>query len=185
MLSYHNTIAKFAQGFIGKPLLLSVVFIFVTTSLSCQSAVEVAQTQAASRASTGMTTIHFPQPWGDPVDPFNLIEQLEVRKAPNAAGEEFFFAALPDGDFDYAYEVDKIKPEPRYSQNSFAVNFSTASSVHVATREEWQNASRIATKPRYVFPLNPNDSSGEIEYKHRHYPKVGKYWGNGLLPPSG
>src|SRR5262249_20360194 len=87
--------------------------------------------------------------------------------------------------FDYAYEVDKTKPEPRYSQNSFAVNFSTASSVHVATREEWQNASRIATKPRYVFPLNPNDSSGEIEYKHRHYPKVGKYCGQGLLLPTG
>src|SRR5215470_13339198 len=124
MLSYHNTIAKFAQGFICKPLLVSVLFIFVTSSLSCQSAVQMAETQAASRPSTGMTTIHFPQPWGDPVDAFNLIEQLEVRKAPNATDEEFFFTALPDGDFDYAYEVDKTKPEPRYSQNSFAVNFS-------------------------------------------------------------
>src|SRR5262249_3052554 len=41
------------------------------------------------------------------------------------------------------------------------------------------------TKPRFAFSLGKDDSSGEIEYRHKRYPKTGKYWGSGRLSPSG
>jgi hypothetical protein len=129
-------------------------------------------------------TLHFPQSWLGDLESF-FIQQLEVRKLPNSSNGEFFFAALPNGDYDYAHEVDKRLPPPRYGETVFAVNFSNGLKVRSATKQEWESGSRIPTKPRLAFARGKDDSSGEIEYKQKHYAKVGKYWGRGMVSPGG
>ena len=114
---------------------------------------------------------------------FSFIEQIEVRKVPSSSNGEFFFGALPGGDHFYAHEVDKNLPKPRYGKNMFVVNFSGGPQARVATQQEWESGSRIATKPRLVVANSP--SSEEIEYRQKRYPKVGKYWDAGMLSPTG
>jgi len=113
------------------------------------------------------------------------IQQIEVRKTPNSAGDVFLFGALPDGDHLYAHEVDKNLPKPRYGKNMFAVNFSDGPRARVATQQEWESGSRIQAKPRTVSANSPDYASGEIVYRQKHYSKPGKYWGEGMLSPSG
>jgi len=113
------------------------------------------------------------------------VQQIEVRKIPNSSADEFFFAALPYGDFYYQQELYPDSPAPEYSQNSFAVSFTQGPKVRVATRQEWEGASRVSTKTRNLLHTGNDDSSGEIEYRGKKYPKVGKYWGPGLLSPGG
>jgi hypothetical protein len=76
-------------------------------------------------------------------------------------------------------------PKPRYGKNIFAVKFSNKLEARVATPQEWESGTRIATKPRRVFHIGQDYSSGEIEYRQKRYAKVGKNWGEGLLSPAG
>ncbi len=150
-----------------------------------QHIAQVTTTKAVVNSSTTITKLHFPQPWLDERDSATYIEQIEVRKLPNSPGDEFFFGALPDGDNFYANEVDKNLPKPRYGKNIFAVNFSTDPRARVATQQEWESGSRIRTKPRTIGSNSPDYASGEIEYRKKKYSKPGKYWGSGMLSPSG
>lgn len=151
---------------------------------SCQNVVQTTSVQDVSTSSLSTTTLHFPQSWLGELES-NFIQQLEVRKLPNSSAGEFLFAALPNGDYDYSYEVDERLPKPRYSENVFAVNFLNGLQVRSATKQEWQSGSRIPTKSRLAFARGNDDSSGEIEYKQKRYAKVGKFWGRGMLSPGG
>ena len=156
---------------------------FVSASLSCHM-VQLGDTQVVTTSSSAITKLHFPQPWLDPMEG-SFVEQIEVRKVPNAADDEFFFGALPYGDNNYAHEADKKMPEVKYGKNMFAVNFSNGARVRTATQQEWESGSRIRARPRLVFPKGQDDSSGEIEYKQQRYAKPGKYWGHSMLSPAG
>lgn len=166
-----------------KLLTLIVGLALVITSLSCHNVVQF--TEAVSKSSSETTKLHFPQPWLDERDSATYIEQIEVRRLPNSPAGEYLFAALPNGDNFYAYEVDKNLPKPRYGKNIFAVNFSGGPRARVATQQEWESGSRIRTRPRTVGANSPDYASGEIEYRRKHYSKPGKYWGSGMLSPSG
>ena len=158
----------------------------VTTFVACRSTAQVYGPASTQTLST--TKIHFPEPWSDATRdgfPLQSVQQIEVRKVPNSSAGEFFFAALPHGDFDYSYELYSDIPAPQYSQNSFAVSFTDSPRVRAATQQEWKDASRIVTKPRSLRYSGNDDSTGEIEYRGKKYPKVGKYWGSGLLSPGG
>jgi len=168
-----------------KQLIFIVAFTFVSASLSCQTVLQTANSQGMSTSSLPTTRLHFPQPWLDETEGFGPIQQIEVRKAPNSSDNEFFFGALRDGDNFYAHEVDRNMPKPRYGTNMFAVNFSAGLQVRTATQQEWESASRIPAKPRHIFPKGNDYSSGEIEYRQHRYAKVGKYWGNSSLSPTG
>lgn len=140
-----------------------------------------------------MAKLHFPKHWIDatrpnePIDdiPLSFIQQMEVRRVPKSDADEYFFAALPNGDNDYRHEVDARLPKPQYSLNFFAVKFSSPPEVRPATKEEWESGARVPTKQRYAFSQGKDDASGEIEYRHRHYAKTGKYWGGGSVSPTG
>ena len=155
---------------------------FLSWLLSCQSVAQMPEGRLISGQSLDMKKLRFPQSWYEEDDrPLSFILQLEVRKLPNSSDGEFFFAAVPHGDWDYSYELDPDKSKPKYSQNSFAVNFTAGPRVRVATRQEWESASRIVTKSRYAFSTN----EGEIEYRGKKFPKAGKYSGGGLVSPAG
>lgn len=156
---------------------LLALFVIVIATLSCQ--------QVISKSSTPTTKLHLPEPWLDEMESSRFIEQIEVRKTPNSPADEFLFGALPDGDYFYANEVDKNLPKPRYGKKMFAVNFSDGPRARVATRQEWESASRIATKPRSVYTNSPDYASGEIVYRQKRYSKPGKYWDASMLSPSG
>lgn len=166
-----------------KPLLITLGFAFVIAALSCKNVAQVATTEAMSQTPT--TKLHLPDRWLDESEGLDWIEQIEVRKLPNSSPDEFFFRALPDGDHFYAHEVDKNLPKPRYGKNVFAVSFASGLRVRAATEEEWQSGSRIRSKPRSVFYQGPDYAAGDIEYRRKVYSKVGKYWGGGMLSPSG
>lgn len=138
-----------------------------------------------SKSSHEIAKLHLPQPWLDPMEGANFIQQIEVRKAPNSPDGEFLFGALPNGDNFYTHEVEKKIPAPQYGTNVFAVSFSNGPRARTATQKEWESGSRIATKPRRIFPKGNDDTTGEIEYKQKRYAKAGKYWGDGLLSPTG
>jgi hypothetical protein len=174
----------------SRPLTILILeFTFLIASLSCQSAAQISQTAPVSGRSLGSTKLQFPQPWFEATELgselLSFVQQIEVRKVPNSSDGELFFAALPDGDNDYSHELYKDIPKPKYSQNAFAVNFAVGLRVRAATNQEWESASRVVTKPRRVFPKGRTDSSGDIEYRDKKFPKVGKYWGEGLLSPGG
>lgn len=156
----------------------------VTASLSCHVA-QLTTSGVVSQSGASTTKLHFPQPWLDEMELPNFIEQIEVRKLPNSPADEFFFGALPDGDYFYAHEVDKNRPKPRYGKNMFAVNFSAEPRARVATQQEWESGSRIPAKPRTVVANSPDYASGEIVYRQKRYSKPGKYWGAGMLSPNG
>lgn len=165
-------------------IIIIVGFACVIASLSCRNVAQVAGTEGVSTPQSAATKLHLPQSWLDEIEGVYSVQQIEVRKVPNAP-DEFFFGALPDGDNFYAHEVDKNLRKPRYGKNMFAVNFSAGARARVATQQEWESGSRIATQPRLVIHNRPDPSSGEIEYRQKRYPKVGKYWGEGLLSPTG
>jgi len=166
------------------PLLLVSGFALLIALSSCQNVVQTAKVQDVPGLSQQTTTLHFPQSWLGELES-NFIQQLEVRKLSNSTAGELFFAALPGGDYDYAFEVDKKMPKPTYGENMFAVNFSNGLQVRRVTKQEWESGSRLSTKSRLVFARSPDDSSGEIEYKQKRYAKAGKYWGHGMLSPGG
>ena len=167
---------------------LLIILICLITSLSCQSVVQISGAGYVSGQTLSTTKLHFPEPWSDAKRdgfPLSSVQQIEVRKVPNSSAREFFFAALPHGDDDYSYELYSDIPAPQYSQNSFAVSFTDRPRVRTATQQEWKGASRIVTKPRMLRYSGNDDSTGEIEYRGKKYPKVGKYWGEGWLSPGG
>lgn len=164
--------------------LWALTLVVIATS-SCQHVAQLTTTKVISNSSTTSTKLHFPQSWLDEMENPNFIQQIEVRKVPNSPRDEFFFGALPDGDYFYEHEVDKNRPKPRYGKNMFAVNFSNGPRARVATQQEWESGSRIAAKPRTVTANSPDYASGEIVYRQKRYPKPGKYWGAGMLSPSG
>ena len=148
----------------------------------------MARTVPASEHPQSEITLDLPQPWLDSTRPgleLSSVQQIEVRKLPNSSEDEFLFAALPNGDNDYSYELYTDMSKPQYSSNSFVVNLGGKTSARTATVQEWETASRIVTKPRMVFQRGRDDSSGEIELRGKKYQKVGKYWGQGLLSPRG
>jgi hypothetical protein len=163
-------------------ILLVVAVALVTASWSCQSSAQMAGTQVKFNYALGVSKVKFPEPL---VGPDDTLEQIEVRKIPNATAHEYLLRALPYGDYEYAYEVDKTRPAPKYGELAFVLNFTPGARVRVATQEEWDSGKRIPSKPRPEFSHGKDDSTGEIEYRQRSYPKTGKYWGRGLLSPSG
>src|SRR4030095_10189844 len=157
-------------------------------SLSCQSAAQMTKTVPASEQPQSEITLHLPEPWLDSTRPeleLSSVQQIVVRKLPNSSDDEFLFAALPNGDYDYSHELYKDIPKPQYSINSFVVNLAGKTSARTATVQEWESASRIVTKSRMVSQRGTDDSSGEIELRGKKYQKAGKYWGQGLLSPRG
>jgi hypothetical protein len=166
-----------------KPLIVIVAaFVIALGSWSCRRTAQVAATQVNFNSAVGVGKVKLPEPL---VDRSDTLEQIEIRKAPNGPVHEYLLRALPNGDNDYVYEVDKRIPAPQYGPIAFAVNFSPEAKARAATQEEWDNASRLQTKPRLAFSNGKNDETGEIEYRLRRYRKTGKYWGHGLLSPSG
>ena len=169
-----------------KSLIFILAAALALSSMSCQGFLRLrGNTQRVSTASTQATKLQFPEPWLEPPESVYWIQQIEVRQIANSSDGEFFFGALPDGDFHYAFEVDQKLPKPRYGKNKFAVNFSNGLQVRTATQQEWESGSRIATKSKQLFPKTNDDSSGEIEYRRKSYSKPGKYWGAALLSPTG
>jgi len=168
-----------------KLLTFIVGLALVIASSSCQHVAQLTRSQVVSKSGASTTKLHFPHPWLDEMESPYFIQQIEVRKLPNSPADEFFFGALPDGDYSYANEVDKNRPKPRYGKNMFAVNFSAEPRARVATQQEWESGSRIPAKPRTVVANSPNYASGEIVYRQKRYSKPGKYWDEGMLSPSG
>lgn len=159
-------------------------FALVIASLSCQNAAQVVNTEGVSASQATTTKAQLPQPWLGEFE-FNHIAHIEVRKVPNSSSDEFYFRALPDGDLYYAHEVDKKLRKPRYGKNIFAVNFSAGPQVRVATQQEWESGSRIPTKSRLAFLNDRGEFAGQIEYRRKHYPKVGQHFGGAMLSPTG
>ena len=163
-------------------------FFILISCLSCQSAAQTARLNRAAGRSLQVNNLQFPQQWLEQTSiglrPPDGIEDLEVRQVPNGRPTEFFFAALPNGAFDYNHELNPNIPPPQYSDNFFAVDFADGMKVRPVPRDEWSTGSRLYTEPRLVSP--PGDlTSGEIRYRGKTFPKVGKYWGTGLLSPHG
>src|SRR5215213_449582 len=166
--------------------LIILEFALASASVSCWSAAQVSKITSTAGQSVTTAKLRFPKRWseaGEPDRTLDYVEQMEVRKIPNSP--EFFFAALPDGDYDYQNELYTDKRKPHYSGNSFAVNFADKPQVRVATEGEWESGSRIVTKPRSVYVNSSDEASSEMEYRGKKYKRVGKYWGVGLLSPSG
>ena len=168
-------------------ILVIAELMVVIASLSCQNAAQMLTPVSVSQQTSPDTTLKLPESWIDSAESqraLEFIEQIEVRKVPNSSEYEFLFAALPNGDNDYSYELYKDIPKPQYSLNSFVVNLADTS-ARIATQREWESASRIVTKPRMIFQGGRDESSGEIELRGKKFQKVGKYWGQGLLSPRG
>lgn len=111
--------------------------------------------------------IKFPQAWrvndkGVPPD-FSYVQQLEVRRLPDASTSEFFFAALPYGDNDYSYEVYPNDPKPTYSTNYYAINFDEDLRVRAVSTKEWNRARRVLSN-RAIFMLRRARARSRIAY---------------------
>lgn len=168
--------------------LIILIVICLTTSVACHTAAQLSGPTSTSAQSLHTAKLHFPEPWADATRdgfPLQSVQQIEVWKAPNSSADEFFFVALPHGDYDHQHELYPDIPAPEYSQNSFAVSFTESPKARVANRQEWEGASRVSTRTRYLLYTGSDDSSGEIEYRGQKYPKVGKYWGRGFMSPGG
>jgi hypothetical protein len=165
-------------------------FSILIASLSCQSAAQTTRLTGAGGRSLQINRLQFPEQWLEQTSiglrPPDGIEDLEVRQIPGGKAAEFFFAALPNGAFDYAHELNPNIPPPQYSENFFAVDFAAGMKVRPVTNDEWSTGTRLYTAPRLVVPLSSGDlTSGEIRYRGKTFPKAGKYWGTGLLSPHG
>ena len=144
--------------------------------------------QSTSGQSGETMKLQFPQPWSEsnnPDRPLSYVEQLEVRKLPNAPDNEFLFAALPYGDGEYFHEWQPDIRPPEYSDNSFVVTFTTPLRVRVATKQEWKSASRVWAKPHLAFSKNHDEGPGELEYHGKKFKFAGKYCDGGTLSPRG
>ena len=162
-----------------------MVLVFELASCACRSVLTGAQ--GVTNSSQPFKRVTFPGGWQNPQRPVPMtsIQQLEIRKRPNSPVDEFLFAALPNGDHFYTNEVDKRMPPPEYSNNVFAVNFSPEPRTHVISKTDWESGARIPSKPRTIFFVGRDRTSGEIEYRQKRYAKVGKYWGGGHLSTTG
>ena len=152
--------------------------------LGCQSVARTSGIGSASAQSRDAAKLHFPERWHEGSDPdstFDFVQQIEVRKL--ASSNEFFFAALPYGDNDYAHEWSKNAPKPVYSKNSYAVNFTPTPRVRAATKQEWESATRVPTNSHLIHWNDP--SLREIEYHGKKFQKSGKYGLSGMLSPGG
>lgn len=132
--------------------------------------------------------LKFPQPWYESIEqerPVSQVQQIEVRKILNSTDGEFFFAALPNGAFDYIHEWQPNIPKPEYSENSFAVNLTAPPRVRIGTKQEWESASRIWTTSHLVFSKTSEDPAGELEYHGKKFKFAGKYCDGGELSPFG
>ena len=133
--------------------------------------------------------LQFPQPWHEsdnPDRPLSYVQQLEVRKLPNSPDNEVLFAALPYGEGEYFHEWQPNIPPPEYSGNSFAVTFTSPLRVRVATKQEWDSASRMWTKSHYAHSKKTDDTPGELEYHGKKFKFAGQYGDSGgELSPRG
>src|SRR4030095_12686303 len=144
----------------------------VMASLSCQSAAQMTKTVPASEQAQSAVTLPLPEPWLDSTRPeleLSSVQQIVVRKLPNSSDDEFLFAALPNGDYDYSPQLYKDIPRTQYSINSFVVNFAGKTSARTATVQEWESASRIVTKSRMVSQRGADDYFGVIELRGNTY----------------
>ena len=171
-----------------KRALAILQFVLLIASWSCQSVAQLFRTQSTGQ-SRDTTKLQFPQPWYESVErgiPISHAQQIEVRRRPNSPDGELFFAALPYGDSEYFYEWQPDIPPPKYSENSFAVTLSTPPRVRVATKQEWESASRVWTKSRLAFSKSSADAPGELEYRGRKFKCAGQYCDyGGALSPRG
>lgn len=142
-----------------------------------------------SAQSRDTMKLQFPQPWHEsesPDRPLSYVQQLEVRKLPNSPDNELLFAALPNGDGEYFHEWQPDIPPPEYSGNSFAVTFTSPLRVRVATKQDWESASRVWTKSQYAHSKKRDDTPGELEYHGKKFKFAGQYCdGGGELSPRG
>jgi hypothetical protein len=101
--------------------------IILIASLSCQSAAQTTRLTGAAGRPLQINKLQFPQQWLEQtrigLQPLDGIEDLEVRQVPSGKATEFFFAALPNGAFDYAHELNPNIPQPKYSENFSAIDF--------------------------------------------------------------
>jgi len=178
-----------------KNVVRTILGLALLSLTQCMWRSSVLSSQSVFTPATAATKLHFPQPWLDPerstnsgeAYPLSSIEHIEVRKAPNSADGELLFAAI-GGYFDgmYSYEVDKSRSKPQYSLNVYAVDFAKGMQVRTATQEEWENATRVLTKSRFISANGDYESpTAQIEYRQKRYGKPGQYWGNGGLSPTG
>ena len=102
-------------------------FSILIASLSCQSAAQTTALTGPAGRSLQINKLQFPEQWLEQTSlglrPPDGIQDLEVRQVPGGKPAEFFFAALPNGAFDYAHELNPNIPPPQYSENFFAVDF--------------------------------------------------------------
>ena len=162
-------------------------FVLLIASWSCQSVVQLFRTQSTGQ-SRDTTKLQFPQPWYESVEhgiPISYAQQIEVRKLPNSPDGELFFAALPHGDNEYFHEWQPDIPPPKYSENTFAVTLGAPPRVRVATKQEWETATRIWTKSHLAFSKTSNDASTELQYHGKKFKFAGKYCDGGVLSPRG
>ena len=115
----------------------------------------------------------------------SYAQQIEVRRLPNSPDGELFFAALPYGDGEYFHEWQPDIPPAKYSENSFAVTLSAPPRVRVASKQEWESASRVWTKSHYVSSNTSDDTSSELEYHGKKFKFAGKYCDSAGLSPRG
>ena len=140
-----------------------------------------------SAQSRDTMKLQFPQAWHEsnsPDRPLSYVQQLEVRKLPGSPDNELLFAALPNGDGEYYHEWQPDIPPPEYSGNSFAVTFTSPLRVRVATKQEWESASRLWTKSQYAHKKS-DDTPGELEYHGKKFKFAGQYCDSGELSPRG
>ena len=148
---------------------------------------QISGAQSTSAQSRDVKKLHFPERWHEGTDPdatFDFIQQIEVRKL-SSTSDEFVFAAVPNGDNEYAHEWNDKARKPVYSENSYAVTFTGSPRVRAASKQEWESATRIVTESRMVHWNSPDLSSGEIEYRGKKFQKSGKYWQSAVLSPRG
>lgn len=141
-----------------------------------------------SAQSRDTMKLQFPQSWhesNNPDRPLSYVQQLEVRKLPNSPDNELLFAALPNGDGEYFHEWQPDIPPPEYSGNSFAVTFTMPLRVRVATKQEWESASRVWTKSKYAHSKKNDDTPGELEYHRKKFKFAGTYCDVAELSPRG
>jgi hypothetical protein len=167
-----------------------ILFVCILAPLlfSCNSRAQTqAVTQQEAQKEVRVNRIRFPKAWtlrddDDEIPSISYVQQLEVRRLPDSAANEFFFAALPYGDNDYTDELYTDFPKPTYSKNYYAVNFDDPSRVRTLSSAEWNRAKRLLSKPRLMFAREGQDV---IEYRGLKFAKQGKYWGRAALSPRG
>lgn len=173
------------QSYVLTRALAFCLCLIVLFTCSCDSTV---YTQGDAKPAAVTREIRFPAAWVAEEDGgeelLTHVQQLEVRRTPDAAAGEFFFAALPHGDNDYSHELYSDIPEPTYSSNRYAVDFDKNLGVRTVAAAEWGRAKRILSEPRLLF-VDAAKGSNEVSYRGLNFRKSGTHWGRVMLSPRG